>query len=54
MEIPWGQAIQVGGIGFGTVFVLLIILAFVIWLTGLVLNKISTGKSETREEKKGE
>ena len=54
MEIPWGQAIQVGGVGFGTVFVLLIILAVVIWLTGLVFKKIGTGKSETKEEKKGE
>ena len=54
MEIPWGQAIQVGGVGFGTVFALLIILAVVIWLTGLVLNKISTAKSETSDRKKGE
>ena len=54
MEIPWGQAIQVGGIGFGMVFVLLVILAVEIWLTGLVLNKISTSKSEASDEKKGE
>ena len=54
MEVPWGQALQVGGIGFGMVFALLIILAVVLWLTGLVLNKISAGKSETSDEKKGE
>jgi len=54
MTIPWDQAIQVGGVGFGMVFVLLIILAVVIWLTGLVLNKISTDKSEAGDEKKGE
>ena len=54
MGVPWGQAVQVGGVGFGMVFILLIILAIVIWLTGLVLNKISAAKSETSNEKKGE
>ncbi len=54
MEVDWGFAGQVGGVGFGTVFVLLIILAVLIWLTGLVLNKIGTGKSEADDEKKGE
>jgi len=54
MEVPWGEALQVGGIGFGTVFALLIILAVVIWLTGLVLGKISAGKSETDSKKKGD
>ena len=34
MEIPWEQAGQVGGIGFGMVFLLLVILAIVIWLVG--------------------
>lgn len=54
MEVPWGQAVQVGGVGFGTVFALLIILAVVIWLTGLVLTKISAGKSEADIKKKGD
>jgi len=54
MEIPWGQAVQIGSVGFVTVFALLVILAVVIWLTGLVLGKISTGKSETASQKKGD
>ena len=57
MDIPWGQAVQVGGVGFGMVFALLIILAVIVWLTGVVLNKTSIRKSETSEtndEKKGE
>jgi len=54
MEVPWGQAVQVGGVGFGTVFALLIILAVVIWLTGLVVSKISAGKAEADTEKKGD
>ncbi len=54
MEIPWGQAVQVGGVGFGMVFALLIILAIVIWLTGVILSKISIHVSETSDKKKGE
>ena len=54
MGIDWGFAGQVGGIGFGMVFALLVILAVVIWLTGVVLNKISIRKSETGDENKGE
>ena len=53
MGIDWGFAGQIGGIGFGMVFVLLIILAAVIWLTGLVITKISTGKAETSNKKEG-
>ena len=53
MEVPWGQALQIGGVGFGMVFALLVILAVVIWLVGLVLGKISMGKSETGDKKKG-
>ena len=54
MEVPWEQAIQIGGVGFATVFALLIILAIVIWLTGLAPGKIGTGKSETDSQKKGD
>ena len=54
MAVPWEQAIQVGGVGFGMVFVLLIILAVVIWLTGVILNRIDIRKSGTGDEKKGE
>ena len=53
MEVSWGQALQVGGVGFGMVFALLVILAIVIWLTGLVLSKVSSGKGETGDKKKG-
>lgn len=54
MGVPWGQAVQVGGVGFGMVFLLLVILAVVIWLTGLVLTKMSTSKSEADTKKKGD
>lgn len=54
MAVPWGQAVQVGGVGFGMVFALLVILAIIIWLTGLVLGKTSLGKSEADINKKGD
>ena len=53
MGIDWGFAGQVGGVGFGMVFALLIILAVVIWLVGLVLGKSGMDKSGTGDEKKG-
>ena len=52
MAVDWGFAGQVGVVGFSTVFVLLIILGMVIWLVGLILNKIGTGKAEAGNEKK--
>jgi len=54
IAVDWGQAGQIGGVGFATVFALLIILAVVIWLTGLVLGKISMGKGETDDKKRGD
>ena len=53
MTVDWGFAGQIGGIGFGMVFMLLVILAVVIWLVGVVLNRISIGKGETSDKKKG-
>ena len=54
MAVDWGFAGQIGGIGFGLVFVVLIMLALAIWLTGLVLSKIGTGKAEVSDKKKGD
>ena len=54
IAVDWGQAWQIGGVGFGVVFVILIILAIAIWIVGRVLNKISASKSETGEKKEGD
>ncbi len=54
MEVPWGQALQIGGVGFGMVFALLVVLAIVIWLTGLVFGKVGIDESETDGKKKGD
>ena len=53
MGVDWGFAGQVGGMGFGMVFGLLIILAIVIWLTGIVVIKTSTDKDKTDNVQKG-
>ena len=52
MAVDWGFAGQIGGMGFGTVFAVLIILAVAIWLTGLVIGKIGTSKAEAGDNKK--
>jgi Na+-transporting methylmalonyl-CoA/oxaloacetate decarboxylase gamma subunit len=53
MAVDWSFAGQIGGIGFGLVFAVLVILALAIWLTGLILGKISAGKAEAGDQKKG-
>ena len=54
MAVDWGQAWQIGGVGFGVVFAILIILAIVIWLVGLVLGKIGVSTDEIKDKKKGD
>jgi Na+-transporting methylmalonyl-CoA/oxaloacetate decarboxylase gamma subunit len=51
--IDWAFAGKIGGIGFGMVFVVLLILAVVLWLTGLVFKKIDAGKEDAGDNKKG-
>ena len=53
MGVDWGFAGQIGGFGFGLVFVVLIILALAIWLTGLILSKITASKGEVSNKEKG-
>ena len=54
MTIDWGFAGQIGGVGFGVVFILLAILAIFIWLTGWVNTIITLGKAEVSNKKKGD
>jgi len=41
MSIDWGHAFYIGGIGFGTVFVVLGILAAALAVTAVAVQKIS-------------
>lgn len=51
VAIDWGQAWQISGMGFGLVFLVLAILAIVIWLIGLVMRRMD-GSGETTDENK--
>ena len=37
----WAQAGFIGGVGFATVFVVLVLLAVVVWLMGVVVRRTS-------------
>ena len=63
MIIDWGDAIRVGLVGFAIVFLVLVILAVAIWLTGKIVPKLekpkekpATAKAErgTNNKKEGE
>ena len=51
MGVDWGFAGQVGGMGFGMVFFLLVVLAIIVWFTGMVINKLSAEKNKNAEKK---
>lgn len=53
MAIDWGLAGRIGGVGFGLVFAVLIVLSVAVWLTGLVIRKIGAGKEETSDRQEG-
>ena len=53
MTVDWGFAAQTGGFSFGLVFLVLIILAVVIWLIGLVINRFTADDDKTGDTQKG-
>ncbi len=53
MVIDWSLARQVGGVGFGLVFLVLIILTVLTWFFGVIAGRLGSGKSKTRDEQKG-
>jgi len=52
MNVDWGQAFQVGVIGFLLVFFVLIVLAVAMWLLGWFFNKSVSFKTLFKREKK--
>lgn len=48
MATIWGEAGSVAGIGFGTVFLVLIILAVVTWLIGLIFQRVKRGQEKAK------
>jgi sodium pump decarboxylase gamma subunit len=51
MAIDWSYAALISVVGFGMVFIILLVLAFAIWLTGKVINRINTPKPAASNEK---
>ncbi|MCK5431067.1 MAG: OadG family protein [Anaerolineales bacterium] len=49
----WSDAWRVAGVGFGVVFLVLIILAVAIWVTGVVVKKLEI-REKNKEAKKAE
>jgi Na+-transporting methylmalonyl-CoA/oxaloacetate decarboxylase gamma subunit len=54
MEIDWGEALQIGGIGFLLVFAVLAILAVATWLINLLADRIGGGGKGEAAESGGE
>ena len=46
MPIDWGFAAKVGGAGFGTVFLVLMILAGAIWVVGKAVSRLGSGSKD--------
>jgi Na+-transporting methylmalonyl-CoA/oxaloacetate decarboxylase gamma subunit len=46
MSVDWGRAFQIGGVGFGTVFLVLGILAAAIVLIAIAARRIGRSKSK--------
>jgi Na+-transporting methylmalonyl-CoA/oxaloacetate decarboxylase gamma subunit len=52
MDVDWGQAVQVGVVGFGLVFFVLAILAICMWLVGWFFDKSGNLKIQVKKAKK--
>ena len=47
--VDWGMAIKIGGVGFLTVFVVLSVVALMLWLVGLIQTKSGAGDNGQKE-----
>jgi Na+-transporting methylmalonyl-CoA/oxaloacetate decarboxylase gamma subunit len=50
----WGEALLIAGKGFGTVFLILVILAVVTWLIGLAFRRAGRGQAKAEAQSKAE
>lgn len=46
MSVNWGDAFMLAGKSFGTVFLVLVILAVVTWMIGLLFQRVKRQKAE--------
>ena len=54
MTTNWGEASLLAGRGFGTVFLILVILAVVTWLIGFVFQRIKRGQEKAKSAAEAE
>jgi len=50
--VDWNLAARIAGGGFGMVFLILAVLALLVWLTYLGVNRFSKGSLNTEEKKR--
>jgi Na+-transporting methylmalonyl-CoA/oxaloacetate decarboxylase gamma subunit len=48
MATDWGLAASIAGKSFGTVFLVLVILAVAVWLIGLAFQRLKKGREEVK------
>lgn len=48
MSVNWGEALLIAGKSFGSVFLVLVILAVVTWLIGFVFQRIKRGQEKAK------
>jgi Na+-transporting methylmalonyl-CoA/oxaloacetate decarboxylase gamma subunit len=48
MSVNWGEALLIAGKSFGSVFIILVILAVVTWLIGLAFRRSKRNKEEVK------
>jgi Na+-transporting methylmalonyl-CoA/oxaloacetate decarboxylase gamma subunit len=53
MSVNWGEALSIAGKSFGSVFLILVILAVVTWLIGLVFQRARKNKEKARSASEG-
>ena len=51
-SVDWGEVGEVVGVGFGMVFLILGILALIIWIVGIILQKRASASKGNNEEVK--
>jgi Na+-transporting methylmalonyl-CoA/oxaloacetate decarboxylase gamma subunit len=51
MDISWSEAFRIGGLGFGLVFTVLVLLASVIWISGRLIKRFLPPEAESESKK---
>ena len=50
--VDWNLAVKVAAGGFGLVFIILVMLGFVVWITKFVANRLDKGEPKEKQKVK--